>query len=449
MGFPLAFIEHIQNTSGFDKSAFEAAHQASVPVSIRYNPNKKIQIDETAECVPWTSEGYYLKERPSFVLDPLWHAGVYYVQEASSMLLEQAVRQTTDLNENIKVLDLCAAPGGKSTLLQSIITKDSLLVSNEVIQTRVSILRENMIKWGGMNVVVTHNDPADFSAVEGFFDLMVVDAPCSGSGLFRKDPEAMDEWSLANVKLCAERQKRILADAWLALKEEGILIYSTCSYSAMENEEMVDWFLKTFDVATVSLTLDASWGVLEVVSSGGGYGYRCWPDRVKGEGFFMAIFKKRENADLFHAKGKKSFTPLLKEKNIAEEFIKTDQEIEWIMQGKYLTAVHKSHHTDICFLIECLRVRYAGVEAGEVMHNNFMPEHSLALAADVSPKILMTELHKEQAVSFLRKDNMVGLSLPKGIHLMGYQGRGIGWIKSLGNRINNYYPKDWRIRQRV
>ena len=448
MGFPSLFIEHIQQTVGFDKAAFEAAHQAPVPVSIRYNPNKKTEIDKPFERVPWTSQGYYLSERPSFILDPLWHAGVYYVQEASSMFLEQAVRQTVDLNENIKVLDLCAAPGGKSTLLQSIISKESILVSNEVIQSRASILRENMIKWGGMNVVVTNNDPADFSAMEGFFDVMVADAPCSGSGLFRKDTEAMDEWSLGNVKLCAERQKRILADAWAALKEEGVLIYSTCSYSEMENEQMTDWLLQNFNLVSVSLTVDKSWGMTEVISSKGGYGYRCWPDRVKGEGFFLAVFKKQGASVEYRNKVKKYNAAAIKEKKIAEAFIKTELPVEWIMQGKYLASIHHSHYQDINLLMERLRVRYAGVEAGLIMHNHFMPEHPLAVCADIRPDSPMIDLTEEQAVSLLRKEDVGGLSLPVGLHWMGYNGMGLGWVKSLGNRINNYYPKEWRIRKR-
>lgn len=449
MDFPSQFIENIQHCSGFDKAAFEAAHKEAVPVSIRYNPNKKIEIDQALERIPWTSQGYYLSERPSFILDPLWHAGVYYVQEASSMFLEHAVRQTVDLNENIKVLDLCAAPGGKSTLLQSIITKESLLVSNEVIQTRVSILRENMIKWGGMNVVVTHNDPADFSAMEGFFDVMVVDAPCSGSGLFRKDTEAMDEWSLGNVKLCAERQKRILADAWAALKEEGVLIYSTCSYSEMENEQMTDWLLQNFNLVSVSLTVDKSWGMMEVISPMGGYGYRCWPDRVKGEGFFMAAFRKREATAESRIKSKRNTVPSVADKNIAASFIKKTTDIEWMMQGKYLTAIKASQFENIQFLLERLRVRYAGVEAGIVVHGSFMPEHPLAISYEIQPDMELINLTEEQAISFLRKEDIGGVAFPKGWQWLGYRERGIGWIKSLGNRINNYYPKEWRIRQRV
>ena len=180
-------------------------------------------------------------QRPSFTFDPLFHAGTYYVQEASSMFLEQALKQSVDLSQPLRVLDLCAAPGGKSTLLQSLLNKESLLVSNDVIKSRAAILEENIVKWGAANVVVTNNDPAHFARLENYFDAIVIDAPCSGSGLFRRDPEAINEWSENNVQLCSQRQQRIVADVWPALKQNGILIYSTCSYSAEEDEAILDW----------------------------------------------------------------------------------------------------------------------------------------------------------------------------------------------------------------
>jgi 16S rRNA C967 or C1407 C5-methylase (RsmB/RsmF family) len=208
------------------------------------------------------------------------------------MLLEQALRQSVDLQQSLKVLDLCAAPGGKSTLLQSVISSESLLVANEVIQSRVNILKENLIKWGGMNTVITQNDPKDFQRLPGFFDVVVIDAPCSGSGLFRRDPTAMNEWSLSAVQHCVERQRRIIADAWSTLAQEGILIYATCSFSKQENEEQVDWILNHFEVESMPLTLQEEWGIRETITDKNGYGYRCWPHLAKGEGFFLAVYRK-------------------------------------------------------------------------------------------------------------------------------------------------------------
>jgi 16S rRNA C967 or C1407 C5-methylase (RsmB/RsmF family) len=200
---PGTFIDSIRDAKGFDESTFEQVHQSGEQVtSVRINPAKSFNIskdlpfpENIEKAVPWCFNGYYLFQRPSFTSDPLFHAGAYYVQEASSMFLEEVLKQTADLSQPLKVLDLCAAPGGKSTLIQSLINEKSLLVSNEVIKTRVTILSENITKWGTANVIVTNNDPKDFLRLSNFFDVIVVDAPCSGSGLFRKDPEAINEWS--------------------------------------------------------------------------------------------------------------------------------------------------------------------------------------------------------------------------------------------------------------
>jgi 16S rRNA C967 or C1407 C5-methylase (RsmB/RsmF family) len=279
MQLPSSLLRSLEQVKGFNQTAFEEVHTSGEQVvSVRMNPlklsivngewsigNGQLAIGDQQNistsldvlqqhpstplrAVPWSSSGYYLSQRPSFTLDPLLHAGAYYVQEASSMFLEQALKQSIDLAQPLLVLDLCAAPGGKSTLLQSIISNESLLVSNEVIQTRVNILKENIIKWGAGNVVVTNNDPSAFSKLHGLFDVLVIDAPCSGSGLFRRDAEAINEWSEDNVQLCSQRQQRILADAWHCLKEDGVLIYSTCSYSAEEDEEILDWIEERFKV---------------------------------------------------------------------------------------------------------------------------------------------------------------------------------------------------------
>ena len=251
---PPELIQSLRNIESFNEETFKAVHESGGQItSIRLNPkkigNRQSAIgNEQLERVPWNEYGYYLNERPSFTLDPLFHAGAYYVQEASRMFLEEALKQTVDLAKPLKVLDLCAAPGGKSTLIQSIISAESLLVSNEVIKTRVHILAENITKWGAANVIVTNNDPSDFQRLPGYFDVIVVDAPCSGSGLFRKDPAAIGEWSENNVLHCAQRQQRILEHIMPALKDGGILIYSTCSYSKEEDEAIADWMVEQLAV---------------------------------------------------------------------------------------------------------------------------------------------------------------------------------------------------------
>lgn len=290
MHLPETFLNSLTGIKGFDKEAFEKVHASGEQVtSIRINPAKQSKIQNLNSKVLWSQYGYYLSQRPSFTFDPLFHAGCYYVQEASSMLLEQALAQTVDLSQPLRILDLCAAPGGKSTHIQSLISKNSLLVSNEVIRSRANVLKDNIIKWGCENVVVSNNDPKDFTKLENYFDVILVDAPCSGSGLFRKEPAAIEEWSKNNVQLCSQRQQRILADVWPALKKDGILIYSTCSYSKEEDEEIVKWVMDNFFVEVRSLVVENSWGIIE---SGGGY--RCWPGKVKGEGFFIACFQKKK-----------------------------------------------------------------------------------------------------------------------------------------------------------
>src|SRR5690349_10320834 len=281
---PAALIASLEEIEGFNKEAFLQVHESGNQItSIRVNPHKWTLSSElpTLNSVPWSEYGVYLSQRPSFTFDPLFHAGCYYVQEASSMFLEQALRQTLDLSGSLRVLDLCAAPGGKSTHIQSLLSKGSLLVSNETIRGRVPPLQDNIIKWGAENVVVSSNDASDFSSLENFFDAIVIDAPCSGSGLFRRDPEAIEEWSLQNVELCSGRQQRIIADVWPALKSNGILIYSTCSYSKKEDEDILDWISSTINAEYLTLSLKSEWNISDT-----GKGYRFWPDKVKGEGFF-------------------------------------------------------------------------------------------------------------------------------------------------------------------
>jgi 16S rRNA C967 or C1407 C5-methylase (RsmB/RsmF family) len=252
MELPKSFVERMQGQLGQAYTRFEQALQEPAPVSIRLN-RRKLPITPLLNPVPWTDSGHYLPERPLFTLDPRLHAGAYYVQEASSMFLEQALRQTVELSQPLQVLDLCGAPGGKSTHIASLLTEDSLLVANEVIRSRASILAENVTKWGSGNVLVTSNDPRDFGRLPAFFDVMVVDAPCSGEGMFRKDVQAIQEWSEENVKLCAQRQQRILLDVWEALKPGGTFIYSTCTWNEAENECNMAWLAEQENAQSLSL----------------------------------------------------------------------------------------------------------------------------------------------------------------------------------------------------
>src|ERR1700757_2132543 len=299
MKIPVQIINQLKENFSVDIPAFEESHTQTVPVSVRLNPLKPACSFTFDKQVPWANNAFYLSERPIFTNDPLFHAGCYYVQEASSMFVEQALKQSTELSKQLFVLDACAAPGGKSTLLASLLNKESLLVSNEVISTRVLSLVHNMAKWGTANSVISNNDPKDFSRLPDFFDVMVVDAPCSGSGLFRKQEDAIEHWSAENVNHCSLRQQRILHDLLPSLKQGGVLIYSTCSYSKEENENICDHLCKEFSLESAQLKISGDWGIVETRSDAHkAFGYRFFPHLARGEGFFLACFRKKSNNDM-------------------------------------------------------------------------------------------------------------------------------------------------------
>jgi 16S rRNA C967 or C1407 C5-methylase (RsmB/RsmF family)/NOL1/NOP2/fmu family ribosome biogenesis protein len=438
-------MNSLVNVEGFDREAFEKIHQSGEQVtSIRVNPAKKSEIRNPKSKIPWTEFGYYLQSRPSFTFDPLFHAGCYYVQEASGMFLEQALKQTVDLSNQIRILDLAAAPGGKSTHIQSLITKDSLLVSNEVIKSRANILQDNMIKWGSENVVVTNNDPKDFARLENYFDVIVVDAPCSGSGLFRKDEEAISEWSLNNVQLCSQRQQRILADVWPALKKNGVLIYSTCSYSREEDEEIAQRIRKQFAAEYLELKIEDDWKITKTVE-----GYKFWPYNVKGEGFFIACFKKIDGEEAFRVRSKSKLRSFDKKQiELVGKWLKNEtnaMERQFVEMDNSIYAISKNLTADINLLSEKLRVNYFGVRLGEWVHDKLIPDHALAMSNLVSEQVDSIDLNLADAITYLKKKELRLSELSKGWKLVKYEGQNLGWINVLANRVNNYYPKELRI----
>lgn len=420
--------------------SFRASLATPPPVSIRINPLKHSQIT-SVRSVPWCESGRYLDQRPSFTLDPHFHAGAYYVQEASSMFLEQAVRQSVDIKQPLRVLDLCAAPGGKSTHLLSLISSDSLLVSNEAIRSRATVLSENIQKWGYSNVVVTNNDPSAFANVPGFFDLVVVDAPCSGEGLFRKDTEAISEWSPDSVALCASRQRRIVEDVWPSLKDNGILIYCTCTYNDSENENNLKWLRSRHDIEFIRLEVETP-GVLEVLKDQC-VGYHFFPHLLQGEGFFISVMRKLEAPDSPPA-GRKMKGQLNKAKDISRwltgEFVTLDRQ-------DLLIAIPAASSADIQTLSQRLNVVTQGVALGTTKHGKFVPEHSLSLSANLNKKeFQIIDLDLEQALQYLRKDNLTISPHAKGMSLVQYEGNPLGWANVLETRINNLYPSGWRIK---
>jgi 16S rRNA C967 or C1407 C5-methylase (RsmB/RsmF family)/NOL1/NOP2/fmu family ribosome biogenesis protein len=471
MKLPEIFLQSLEGVPGFDRETFIAVHEREEGVtSIRLNPakwatdnrqpaigNKQPAISETKEegshspltthrsPIPWTEYGFYLEQRPSFTFDPFFHAGCYYVQEASSMFLEQAFLQVTDLSQPLKVLDLSAAPGGKSTHIQTLLHPESLLVSNEVIKQRSLVLTDNIIKWGASNVFVTNNDPRAFQKLPGYFDVLVVDAPCSGSGLFRKDADAISEWSLNNVALCSQRQQRILADALPALKEDGLLIYSTCSYSVEEDEEIMDWLVGEMEMESIALQVEEEWNIVVTKSNKtASAGYRFYPDKLKGEGFFLSCFRKKRGEEPPRWKASRPDTLSAKEKKVLEGWIK-GEELEFLRFREGITGLPQNLVPAFVQLQSTLNIQYAGVGVGQIMKEKLVPAHALAQSLLLSPQVPSAELSYAEAIKYLQRQDLSIRPETIGWQVVRYQGQALGWINALKNRVNNYYPKEIRI----
>jgi len=295
VNLPADFVAETRRIMGDERyNRFVGAFDEEAPTSIRVNP--RIVGDgcfDGEKQVPWCSEGYYLNDRPQFTFDPLLHAGCYYVQEASSMFVTHVLR-TVDSNHTSQfALDLCAAPGGKSTALRSVLPDDCVLISNEPMGNRAQILLENVTKWGGPNHIVTNNYPRDFRKAKLNFDLILCDVPCSGEGMFRKDPNAISEWSVQNVEKCWQLQREIVADAWECLNPGGLLIYSTCTYNTKENEENIRWILDTYDAQVLDIPVDPSWNITGSLLEGFNEPvYRFIPGITRGEGLFVCALRK-------------------------------------------------------------------------------------------------------------------------------------------------------------
>jgi 16S rRNA C967 or C1407 C5-methylase (RsmB/RsmF family)/NOL1/NOP2/fmu family ribosome biogenesis protein len=449
LSLPPAFARRMESQLGPEYGEFLNSLQQPAPVSIRLNAMKKCTTK--GQPVPWCDSGIYLAERPSFTLDPEFHAGAYYVQEASSMLLEQAVKQHVALDQPLRVLDLCAAPGGKSTHLLSLISSNSLLVSNEVIRSRVPILSENIQKWGYPNVVVTNNDPVAIGRLRGFFDVILVDAPCSGEGLFRKDPDSVHHWSVENASLCASRQQRILLDVWPALKENGILIYSSCTYNPEENENNLKRLSEEKSMMFLPLQLPESWGV-EELRKGHVTGYRCLPHHVAGEGFFIAAMRKQaaENP-VTPTRSKNKWLPASNKISVElSDWLSAPEQFSLVSEINTVLAIPTSLLPAVQFLSDHLNVLHKGVALAEVKQGKKIPEHALALSAILQKRNFPAiELDKTQAIAYLRRDNLRVDDRKKGFALITFRGNLLGWVNVLDQRINNLYPSSWRIRMSV
>ena len=415
---PTAFEVYTKQLFGKERyNIFCKGLQQSSPVSIRINPFKTNKTTQVADNfvpthVAWCAEGFYLNSRPNFTFDPLFHAGAYYVQEASSMFLSHVLRHL--INKPVALLDLCAAPGGKTTCARTAISDGSIVFSNEPINKRAQILAENVQKFGHSDVVVTNNYPRDYKKSKLEFDVIVADVPCSGEGMFRKDPQAIAEWSEQNVENCWKLQRSIIADIWDNLKPGGLLIYSTCTFNAHENEENVAWILNEYDAQLLEVPTEKTWNITgSLINNPLGEDkpfpvYRFIPGFTQGEGLFMAIIKKG---------GTSTNLELNAEKLVAEANKK-------------------------------LKIMAHGVKQGIIKGKKIIPDHSLALAINGDrssyPNV---EIDYETAIKYLRHEAiMLSAVAPKGIVTLTYRGHAIGFANNLGNRANNLYPQEWRIK---
>ncbi len=444
---PQALLSSLESVEGFDCDAFVKIHSEEHKItSVRKNPFKPNSLFEGDKKVSWASTGYYLNERPYFTADPLFHAGAYYVQEASSMFLEQIFKQHVDTENSLKVLDLCASPGGKTTHINSLISADSVLVANEIIKSRIPTLCDNLNKWGTANTIVTNNDAKHFGFLNDYFDVVNVDAPCSGSGLFRKQPEAVNEWSENNVNICSDRQQQILQDIIPCIKNNGMLIYSTCSYSISENEKVLDFICENFEVESLAVNLSLAEGVVETKSPVcKAFGYRFYPNRVEGEGFFIACFKVKSNSS-FHSKKKEALKPLNnKEFEALSSVLKQDESKIYFKSNEYYYGISKTGFAVLNDISSKLYIKKSGVCIGITKGKDVIPEHQLALALGFDFEVESVELDLHQAQQFLSKLDFTFDKELKGLKKITYNGYGIGWAKFLGNRVNNYLPNELRI----
>lgn len=451
---PSAFESQMRALLGpAEYTLFKEGLDHPAQTSFRLNWRKPVDIIFSKQPIPWAKDGYFLEERPSFTIDPTFHSGAYYVQEASSMFISHIL-------ESLKIpkgiyLDLAAAPGGKSTLLSSYLGEDGLLVANEVIAARTQILKENVIKWGLGNTVVTHNDPEHFSPLDGFFDLVLVDAPCSGEGMFRKDPQARAEWSPENVLLCSARQKRIVDTAGELVKGGGYFLYATCTFNEKENEEILRFLTEEFAFEPVRIPLDSSWGIVETevnTEDGTFYGYRFFPHKVAGEGFFITALRRPEGAYTQLAPSNKEFKHHSLKRVGEKESVELDKEVGGNGTGKFYLLqetyfrMQGDYNRELEKLAQVLSVRYFGVELGKKHKKEWIPSHEWALSILPKNGFPQQELTQEEALAFLRKKDQSYTNLPLGWVLLTYKKLSLGWVKNLGNRVNNYYPKEWRIR---
>lgn len=458
---PEAFIRLITQDLGQEEAErLLESLETAPPTSIRLNQKKATDAAllplQGAQAIAWCPWGYYLPSRPVFTGDPLFHAGHYYVQEASSMLLYQ-VKQLLDESAPITALDLCAAPGGKSSLLLDMLPEGSTLLSNEVVPQRAHILTENLQKWGNPNSIITSVYPDRLGRLRNQFDLILVDAPCSGEGMFRKDPAARSEWSASSPQVCAERQRSIIDDIWHTLRDGGLFVYSTCTINRAENEDIVAYILDQYEASAVDLG-EIGGGVWRSPLSSAPC-YRMLPHRVEGEGLFMAVFRKGDLQELYRTNEAKKSKTRLKPKGTPSDIpqevkgwlSQSDTDWCWERVDEQVVAYPKSQE-NLLYALRNAKITPLsyGVPVAEIKGKSVIPLAPLALSSQLSREAFdEVEVDLPTAIAYLSKETFtLSSDISHGIKLICYQSVPIGFAKHLGNRTNNLYPTHWRIRHR-
>lgn len=413
---PNGFIEEIEELLPDEASDFFAAMQRPAEVSVKLNTRKctdpeKLGYGAGLETVKWCGDGFYLPRRPKFTLNPLLHAGVFYVQDASSMIYGEITRRilpmSLDTGNPPVVADLCAAPGGKTTSIINALPDGALIVANEFTPARRKALVENLTKWGYPNFMATGNATSAFRKLGAAFDIIAVDAPCSGEGMMRKEEAAVNQWSRGLVAQCAALQREILVDACAALKPGGFLIYSTCTYNRHEDEEQVEWLASEHDMVPFDPGFPEEWGIMKGIGTDLPC-FRFMPHRTRGEGLFVAVMRKEEDKD-------ERVTPF---RNLRKLISKE------------------------------LNVIADGIPRTRVKGRDEVPCSEAVLATDCSlSDFYQYDADEQTALSYLRHEALrLPPDVPKGFVAVSYNRHPLGLVKNLGPRANNLYPAEWRIR---
>lgn len=448
---PAAFAERMRKQLGTEEAEklFAALDTAS-PVAIRLNPAKcgEEGIWSNGEDIAWSRNGRKLKVRPSFTLDTAFHAGAYYVQEAASQFIEHIL-----LNEDMqgrRVLDMCAAPGGKTTIYATAVGEEGLVVANEYVRSRANILADNVRKWGLGNVVVTNNAPEHIAQFEAWFDLVAVDAPCSGEGMFRKEEVAREDWSEEAVKMCAARQQSIVREAWQSLREGGLFIYSTCTFNEEEDEGVLQAFLEeNGDVVEPSTTIETeeSWGVVKG-NVGAFQTFRFFPHKCDSEGLFVAVARKAQQASLRTPKPRKRVMLDIDKSSRKElmRWLKYADRYSFAEVADTIYAYRSEQFKAIQAISESLTAIYSGVAMGQIFKGKLKPDWALSQFIGLNQDaVAIEELDEVRALDYLRKRDILVGDMAEGINLVTHRGRALGFAKRVGTRCNNLYPNSLKI----